>query len=278
MYAFLTFIPNFFLLGCKSAGKISTENWRERFIRDFFLDDCTIYTLFGSKPLSSKEIINASESEWIEASTPYLQDVSLQEKEFFLSRIKDHCENYYLNKDWEKWINYIENYPDIPFLFARRKTEVEQIDLGYIVNVQEMVWTLQRHYDLFSKQLGYEFDPIEKTFDFVNSDSDFWKQVLSNHMLTGIVYGYGHKNSYLFSREMDTKLQKHSVFASLIRKQSVADEKSIKIPAFKSYDTSLLGDPVIKQYEIERKRIQSSVLERDFVEIVQKQVWGKKNG
>lgn len=296
---YLIFFFNFFFISCSNPYNqdkkekknqsseilISKEEkiWMDKFFDDFFLDSSAIYTLFGTKPLSSKEIIYASRKDWGNAVQPYLKNADIKEKERAYTAVKQYCDDYDFHKNWEKWISFIKQHPKSPFLFIKRQTKTKEIALGYILNIPEMVKTLLKNYDVFKKELGYDFDPISVTMDFENIDSPFWNQVFSNHLLMGIIYGYGLKNSYLFSMEMKkiTEFNEdHSLFASIKEKEKDEQEPSLShllLPKFRSYRLPFNDDPILEKYKLERKKIQKELNEKNFFQKSLHQLTGSSN-
>jgi len=256
--------------------------WMNKFFHDFFLDSSAIYTLYGTKPLSSKEIIYATRKDWEHAVQPYLKSAEIEEKERADAAIKQYCDDYDLHINWEKWVSFINNYPKSPFLFTKRQTKTKEIAFGYILNIQEMITTLLKNYDVFKKELGYDFDPISVTMDFKNIDSSFWNQVFSNHLLMGITYGYGLKNSYFFSMDMKKKIESkeiHSFFASIKEKeeQEQPSLSHLLLPKFRSYRLSFNDDPILEKYKLERKKIQKELNEKKFLQKTLNQLTGISN-
>lgn len=289
MLYFFLIIVNIFFTGCLSSNnsnqkKISLskedKHWIEQFFKDFFLESHAIYTVFGTKPLSFKEIIYATEEEWKQNASANIKNLTDKQKELLYKDIKQFCNEYNFHLNWEKWISYIKKYPNSPFLFSIRPTEVKQISLGYILNIQEMVWTLIKHYDVFKKELGYDFDPIKVTMEFTNTDSSFWDKVLSNHLLQGIVHGYGLKNATFFEfyikESNDNKIPK-ALFASPSFHPTVHKKPSIKnlpLPRFKSFGLPFNDDPILEMYKCERKKIQKNLNEKNFFEKTLHQITG----
>ncbi len=230
---------NLFSIGCSNSNQkkinLSKEEkiWIEKFFTDFFLEGHAIYTVFGSKPLSFKEIIYATQEEWQNAAA----NLKNLNKELLNEDIKQFCNEYNFHLNWEKWLSFIKKYPNSPFLFSIRPTEIKQISLGYILNIQEMVWTLIKYYDIFKKELGYDFDPIKVTMEFTNINSSFWDKVLSNHLLQGIVHGYGLKNATFFELYTKNNCPK-MLFNTIPFPPTIHKKPSIKnlpLPRFKSF-------------------------------------------
>ncbi len=246
--------------------------WMGKFFNDFFLEGSTIYTLFGTKPMSGISIVSATPKEWMDAHKSLIEALDEKRKEAAIQEVQNHSQSYDLNVNWEKWIAWKKNHPDSPFLFVKRATDSPHIFNAYVANTREVMWTLQEYYSFFSRELGVEFDPLEVTLDFEDPESPFWDQIFSNHFLQGILFGFGDRNSYFFYRHFK---QSHTDNNScLFVSQPVSDEaeggdiKNIQLPRFRSYVLPYGEDPVVTKYKKEKKRIQQELQGQDFFEAV----------
>lgn len=246
-----------------------------KFFHDVFIETPAIFTVFGSKPLSFVEIICATEEEWKTATMPYLKDESEKEKTFAL--IEEHCREYDLPENWDRWVNFIKKHPNSPFLFLKQKTNTDKIFLGHVLNVQEMVWLLTKNHSVFQSELGRDFDPISVTFEFSNPESEFWKGVFANHRLMGLAYGYGEKNAYFFAKEMNKKSSSHSLFASLPTppQTDAPSISNLRLPSFRSYTLPFNQDPIREKYEREKKLIETKLNKQNFFNRLYQQLTGE---
>lgn len=297
---YFLFIANFFLISCSTSTVESTKNlsskkintlvtegereWMDKFFKEFFLESAAIYTLFGSKPISGQSIIYISSKEYQKNVIALLEKEGIkgEKKEKMLSEMTKEHLKYDFHKNWEKWISFIDRYPNSPFIFAKRRTLSKNLWTGYILNVQETIWILQKYYNIFKNELGFDFDPVSATIDFKNEDSLFWKKVFSNHLLSGIVYGYGYKNSYFFNMYIKVpkeSLEKYSFFSSLIRKREQDNEShsitDIILPRFRSFGLPFNNDPIVEKYKLERKKIIKNLNKSNFFETVLLQLVGE---
>ncbi len=296
---FLLFIVNFFFGSCSPIttpqSKISSSEkirslvtkedqvWMEEFFQEYFLGGSNIYTLFGTKPISGKFLNKGTKEECRQLALHYLKQEGIQGKEGekILQEALDSWKEDELPKKWDKWVSFMKQHPNSPFLFAKHPTLSKRSWSGLILNVQETVWTLQKYYDLFKNEIGSDFDPVSVTMDFTNVDSPFWKQVFSNHLLTGILYGFGYKNSYFFERFIklpNQSIQDSPLLSSFV-KQSFSGKilytiEDLPLPAFRSFRLLFNEDPVLEKYKLERKKIQSKLTEKNFFELVLLQVTG----
>jgi hypothetical protein len=257
--------------------EVSTEDkkWMSEFFTDFFLKGGAIYTLFGSKPMSQITIDTGSEKQWLESAAPYLHKEEEKRKKEIINQIKQHHQEYHLPQNWEKWTAWKKKYPHSCFLFAKRSVDENPYLFDvYIINAPEVAWTLQKHYSLFSRELKMEFDPIEVTLEFEDPNSVFWGKILSNHLLQGILLGYGERNAYFFSRRVAQRDKHEKDFNACMSDSSSSDKnrregdtiETLQLPLFRSYEPAYGEDPVVVKYEKERQMIQQLLKNKDFVE------------
>lgn len=253
----------------------SEKKWMEKFFTDYFMDEPTIYTLFGTKPISSIEICFAPKSEWIKAYEITLQNLPSKEKDKQLKKFTKYCQEYDLNRNWEKWIELKQHLSISSFLFVLRPTDFNEIFSGYIANVREVFWVLHQHYDEFERVLGQGFDPLAVVFDFENPHSVFWDKIFQDHYLSGILFGFGERNAFFFSeqlrleKERGVSLDNSSLFLSNHMLQKQRDSlKKFPIPAFRSYEEAGQQDPIVLKFLDERQTIIKRFKHNNFQEIV----------
>jgi hypothetical protein len=260
------------------------RKWMEKFFREFFLESSAVYTLFGTKPISAQTMIYISAEEHQKRMKALLKREGIvgEEREKMLSEMSQEHLEYDLHKNWEKWVSFIARHPNSPFIFTKRKTLSENLWTGHILNIQQTIWILEKYYDVFKKALGFDFDSVAVTMDFKNEDSAFWEQVFANHLLSGIVYGYGYKNSYFFyllSKASKKSAEEHPIFFSLTRKREPDNRnlsvENIILPRFRSFGLPFNKDPIFERYKLEREKIKKNLNESNFFEMVFLQLTGE---
>jgi hypothetical protein len=220
--------------------------------------------------MSSKEIIIASLEQWQSSAKNYInEDVDIGA---LLNEVKIRYEEYDIYENWEKWASWKKKNIKSMFQFSLRPTKDPHFFMAYIINTEEVIRTLQEYHDLFRKELKMEFDPKSAVLEFEDLSSIFWKKVLSNHYLCGILYGYGERNSYFFSYEMAHK-------NSFVKKSKPSPVNfhdvtmdNIKLPAFTSYSEAFEEDPITIKYKKERENIQAYLKDKNFLEEVLKKL------
>jgi len=247
--------------------------WLEKFFQDFFFNEPTIYTLFGSKPMSEISLCTSSREEWIENYTNLWKNFPESKQKELLSQLEKHIENYDLPINWEKWINWSKNNLGGFFLFSKRKTDSDKLFSIYMLNVKEAAWILQKHYSIIKKEIVMDFDPLQVVLEFDNVNSIFWEKIFSSHFLQGILHGYGERNAYFFDREMrlqeinDFDLKTHPFFSSAGSKQD-QDSNDFALPAFRSYSIEAQEDPILIKYKKEREKIRKCLRRKNFTDAI----------
>ena len=251
------------------------RQWMDKFFNDLLLESPAMYTIFGTKPISGITIISASEEEWIESTKMHWQNAEEKEKNKIIQGTLEQCRECDLAVNWEKWIAWKKNHPESPFLFVKHPTDSKNLFNAYVINAREVVCAMQKYYSLFAHELGRDFDPLTETLDFENPDSLFWNAIFKNHLLQGILYGFGEKNSYLFNQE--TQLAESEKCPSgtpanhLIKEEETSSIETIRLPTFRSYALPLEKDPVIAKYKKERDLIRTKLKEKNLtVECINK--------
>lgn len=260
------------------------RDWMDKFFRDYFLEGSAIYTLFGTKPISQVLIISANEKERIESMMPHMQNMDEDEKTNVLKELQEYSQNYDLDKNWEKWIAWKKTQGPSPFLFAKRSSD-SLMSSGYIINVREVIWSLQKHYALFSRELGQDFDPVEVALEFENLQSTFWDKVFASHLLQGILHGYGERNAYFFARQMDqsTTQEEQEKCCNLFKSEIVKNKEEgsladLQLPSFRSYQLPYGEDPMIARYKREKEYIQEKLKGKDFIIEVINRIFDANDG
>lgn len=278
------FLLFFFFTSCteyhspsSSLSHVSSkdETWIKKFVEEFFLEDVTIYTLFGSKPMSAVTIMNMSEEDLIESSMPILEHETEEKKIEIINEIRRYYQDYDLAENYHRWIDWRKECKRSPYLFTSRPVPWdENIFNVYVIHIPEVIWTLQEHYSLFAKELKMEFDPFAVTLEFEDSSSLFWEKIFMSHFLQGILFGFGEKNAYFFScRDQEKELLsfKNCLFGKSTKIENQGNQTHrIELPSFRSYATE--KDPLIEKYEMQRNLIEEFLEGKDFTDEALKKI------
>jgi hypothetical protein len=119
---FLLFTPSHAKADPKMLGKTEEwsiepheRKWLEKFFNDIMLQESAIYTLFGSKPMTTI-VLDLTPEEKIQAT---IEQMSEEEKKelFFLDKPYDLPEN------WKKWEKISSRFPILNYLFFKKVRE-----------------------------------------------------------------------------------------------------------------------------------------------------------
>lgn len=226
--------------------------------------------------MSGTTLVVASLEEWQQNSATLWKDISQKEKDKLQKQWNEYIANYDLHILWDKWMNWRKNHPTPGFLFRKQPTDSRNLFNVNMINIREAVWTLEKYYELFQRELKMEFDPLEVIMEFEKEESNFWNAVFSNDYLLGILYGFGERNSFFFSKEINMKQKTDRdefLFASFPvpkdPKKSPIGEFSL--PVFRSYEINQKEDPILKQFKEERQQIKQLLKGKDpFQEVLWK--------
>lgn len=216
--------------GCSSSKEscqynLSPEEREDlcKFFRNLLLYNSGIYTLAGSKPITSA-VVCSSERNFMNLPPEKLREYAY----FNLNRDKEEDINFYrrlpddlkekaaLFSDadfiydfhdlWEKWEEMRKKITlSKRFLIFKRATQKPFDKLPgknyyevYFVDVFQTAIVLQENYSLFRETLNIDFDPLETALNL--EDSKVWKILnekgQSCTYLWGILFGYERQNSF----------------------------------------------------------------------------------
>ena len=283
------FIVIFLMHSCspekpKTFHEKDYEKYKEFLTRFLFLESAA-YTLHGTKPITEIILDRRTEEEKEILRKKYFEKHAEIPKEQInnMPRI-DFEPKFSFEETWDLWKKYIKKLSMKKYLFVCRKGKGEVLagyEFIYFVNIPETAKIIQKHYDLFRKYIGKDFDVLETVFEFKNENSSFWNKIFAEESspeqicLLGILFGYGIENSYEFSwyfldkRNAELKDLIDSIYSSQIKKLSLQPNfKNISatcfpLPGFISFSAF---DFNIKKYEEERNKIIELYKRQDIVE------------
>lgn len=272
-------------VGEEIALRADDRVWMSEFIEEVFLDGAMLYTLFGTKPMSGITICIATEEECIATCQHHLNTLSEVEKDKLLAEIHASCVNDTSYKNFQNWLDWKKNYKHPSFLFRATLSDCKHYLLVDMLNVQEAVWILKKHYEIFYTEIGSNFDPITAALDFENPKSMFWEKVFSNHYLTGILYGFGERNAYFFSifvRQLNENVSKDSCLTLNSHLNILQDpcevitKENLNIPCYRSFYSQLSEDPVTTNFKKEKVLIEDMLKDKDLTVEILRRIFGKQ--
>jgi|GEM_PF-1875834 len=223
---------------------VDEQSALKTFFSTFLFEEGGAYTLFGEKPITFDVITDAKE-------------MGIDDKPCVTD---------------ENWRQVKGRFKTPLYLLIERPSPLTEGRAVFLINIAATTLILKKHYWDFKSFVG-DFDPFQIVFEIENEQSIFWKSVLSNEYLLGILLGFGESNAWLFQHcknvEGEGKIQE---FASTLFQKTPSSNAAAKtkedilflLPCFGCFtpDTQLL-----KQYEEDRERIKNRYKNRDFLEV-----------
>lgn len=266
-----------FVVSCSHSPKqeslfdITAEEreWMEPFFKELLLEETAIYTLWGSKPVTRCVLYYHTDNELEEL---YNQMTEQEKKEVFFR------ENSHFEENWEKWEKIQSRFPMKRYLlFKVDNPGSEKTALVYFVNILETALTMRQHYAMFKNVICEDFDPFEMACDFKNINSSFWKKIHENVALTGILFGFGARNSWSFQWKYFPENAEYEHLAEAIflntsdtPRHGKSSLINFSIPIFKVVDDGL--DKMVEKYQREREKIKKTYEGQDFVRVTLEQM------
>lgn len=245
-----------FLCGCSDSNK--KMSWKEELFRDLLIEHAGIYTLFGSKPMTSMPIHLYTPEEvqrWID---------ELPDEEKRLTTFSPNA----AWENWEKWEKAKIHYPHPAFLLYRKVDPLDpKLAELFLVNITLTATTLEENYELLKRITHLDFEPTKEVMR-LETGSPFWDKALQSPITWGLLYGYGRTNSLAYAW-VDAKRNHKQIFQSLRPIKSKKTTTPYPLPQFTSYQTL---DPILAKYESERAQIQKLYRGKDFLSLSLKQL------
>ena len=199
----------FFLNGCTAPPNSSASNFAltpeeetrlNRFFSSLLFENYGAFVLFGSKPLCEMMLVDSAVLEIQQQN--YLDKMS-QERD---GENFGYEFNHNPIEDYEVWKKISQKArPTRYLLVANSEGDQSGTYSLFLVDIQKTALVLEENYEIFKKVAGQDFHPLSIVFELENPNSQFWSKVfqLENHLTKGLLFGFGKKNSILFSWELE---------------------------------------------------------------------------
>jgi len=203
----------------------------EKFFRYFLFNESCVYTLFGSKPITSIDYIH-KEIDYHQYTPEEIEEFQYlilnqgnhahwelyknfalkNKKKCFLVSEKNYIYDFY--ELWKVWEKIESRFPlSDKFLLVRKERRVlpwdrDQVDEAfdiYFINTQSAARVMQENYEAFKQVSGRDFDPVSLVLEIKDSGSEFWGKMCGREgvkycHLWGLLYGFGETNSCSYLR------------------------------------------------------------------------------
>jgi len=250
---------------------ISTDErqWMEKFFHDLLFLEGGVYTLWGSKPVSEIVLNHMTDEEW---DAVYQEEVT----DCYIN------DNYDIDENWEKWEKIASKFPIKKYLlFRARFDEEEKTSIIYFVDIIKAATALQDHYELFCREFGFDFHPLEAILEMPDQESAFWrgmKHAEHKALLWGLLFGYGKTNAYTYNwKYFDSPKSCRKFVDALSMKGSAPSPKGrvrlskdhFEVVPFMTFDEN---DERVAQYQAERERIRKIYKGKKVLDITLKKL------
>ncbi len=229
----------------------------EEFARYLLIREGGMYTLVGSKPitwfyiennqLGSDE--NTKKNHPIQYVLP--KEIEATEDDSFNSKTA-----FVLWKKWQKRHKRGNQQYELVVV------EHEDGDNIYFVNKSLVRETLLKHYPLFVKQVGTDFDIDQVLSHIGERQSFFWRKIFCidhpNHISAGLFFGYGLENAIGFENLQKNHQQENPIFSTSLvellkaRWKKEVSLKELPLPMFRAFSAT---DHQVELYKKERDNI-----------------------
>jgi len=276
---------------CSNQKNEEKKRWNEFYIRFLFIEGAS-FTLYGSKPITEIILDHRTKEEKEAERNQNISNLSKKKRKELESQGLKWNPVYDFEESWIIWEKNLKNDFIKDYIFIHFPLNVNGFDFVFFVNIIETAKILQKHYILFSKYVGFDFDPLEIVFDISNTESNFWNKIFNvkNHdqekiCLIGILFGYGLENSYsyslIFHKNNEGKIGEFvSNFLNRVIKLEAPENltkirfvstSNFPIPGFKSF---INPDPKVEQYQKEKESIKHLYKDQDIEATTMKKLYG----
>ncbi|QVL56400.1 MAG: hypothetical protein KFB95_04180 [Simkaniaceae bacterium] len=250
------------------------------FLENVMIRENGIYTLLGSKPITSFRIENEkfpqSREEVVSEYKRLIDDnpsfearLSFVDYETSVNEAKNmkHLRHEEL---WASWIQAYGDKKSAKYLFISRPSPHAVGNEGFFVNIPMTTYTLSIYQELFQKRTGIIFDPKQILKEIFSEHSEFWEKVFKDHFLIGILLGYGKRNAFIWELEdqasdtlrcdANNLMIDDSEYSKILVKEKITIS-DLLIPFFISYS---IFDLEIEKYWQERESIINTISQTHF--------------
>lgn len=222
----------------------------ESFLNELLFEEGGAYTLLGDKPITSLLIFSGNPSD---VSIENLSESSFQNIQYV---------EYYTADNWRLWKKHIDKLVLKKFRFIEFECPLDP-SYTYVlfVNVEKTMEVIKNRWNVFKQRGQIPFESKQGFQDIDTLPLAVWKKVLTDHYLSGLLYGYGEENISYFLKGDDEK-----VFSECFEGNISCEDFPIPIYA------SVKGDQVSKEYIKQRAEIKKIFQGKDFVEVTLKKL------
>jgi hypothetical protein len=224
-------------------SKISREDYQalDKLFYCLMFENYFAYTLFGTKPITYHGAFYDQPTATIERPNSAI---------IFLTNWKV----------WEKYAKHSE-FQTKNFIFLEEKRP--ELFGVYFINKKNVLQCVKENIEIFKCVLGKEITP-EKVLQLLIESKDIYEPLKDNHILYGILFGFGAENATAFYQkfELALPLPDPTPFHNEDPKISL-----LPLPYFMTFHPNSDTERLRKLYTEERKHILSTYEQGNFLEI-----------
>ena len=234
----------------------------ELFLKHALIEEHGIYTLLGSKPMTSIPYVPIID-EWEKRE---LYSIQTEQFRKYIPFAKFRPTKEDTRKLWNDWKRVEDKYLGDQFLIQEDK----DWGGGVLINILSVTYILKKYYVDFEKTIREPFDPEKMVYRIGDGLDPFWIKIKENHYLLGLLFGFGEKNAEYFNWESKKRIrypQRRSACFSPAGSGLPAHELTIEdldLPSFISYQ---MIDEQVERYRMERTRCIELFKGKDFCEL-----------
>jgi len=265
------------------TGTLAHKSDQTLFLENLMIRNAGLFTLYGSKPVTEFDIEGTIDETEEELQRSYKElkvflESSSDPAKMELPTYDNFREKWIKNQAllrphnhlnlWKEWKNYAVLL-DPKYRIFSRKAPSGNGSIGLFVNIPNLVYILHHHHSEFSKRTNTDFSPAEVIREIEDENSNFWSMVFQDHYLSGLIYGYGEKSSYLFDwskKHLSTVQEERKTFFATYPKskpiQPMIEISALPLPTYFHFGVT---DPAHMIYEHERKQILEYLSDKEFV-------------
>jgi len=240
------------------------------FFQTLLKEEAFGYTIYGTKPISFV-MYNRPRSFW---------DFGIVDPHF--------------KQGIECWKKYHHLFPSkhFTFLFHEYKNYVEMV----LINHSSVIRIVDQYSDDFQKILGKDITG-EKFLSRITATASDWEHLMhANYYLTGLLLGYGKRDSWLFQRRWEISDDRRNIRFTLNRRKTIPMPEYLSIEEelkdikrrFRGYQEETLesffmalpyymtdcdspeSQALIEEYKKERKKILKAIQGDCFTQVIKK--------
>jgi len=241
-------ICTFFFTSCMTKKKeIHIEERRkiQSFLSQFLFAEGAVYSLFGDKPITQMLIFIGSDADRAELSEEQLKKATFV--------------NDSMTENVRAWNRFIHKIQSKRFIFAERPCRDPHHIIYSLLNIERVKAVLCKYNLDFTKKIGESFEMNKVIEEFRDPQSYFWKRVLEDHYLSGLLFGYGEENISHFLNGMDTEIENQ--FSD--QTDQLVTQNKFPIPIFAVSSQ----DKTSAHYRKQRLAIQKIYQDKDIVDV-----------